>query len=186
MSLKKNNFIYFEEIISSRIGIRELSSNDVDEVYYLFSNPEVTKYLAIETFRDREEATKLIDRAISHYKNNNIFYLGITLNENNKVIGYIGLSRFDLSPTTCQVVYALNQLYWNQGIMVEALRLFIDYLFSKQNKQIIVATHIAENKNSGRVMEKAGMQKDPSYDTMMVIKGKEEKLIGYSIKRSNL
>jgi RimJ/RimL family protein N-acetyltransferase len=67
--------------------------------------------------------------------------------------------------------------------MKEALELFIDYLFSKENKRVIIATHIDKNINSGKVMLKAGMKKDHTYDQEMVIKGKIEKLIGYSIKK---
>lgn len=183
MSLKKNDFFYFKPIKSARISIRELDYSDDFAILELFSNPNVTKYLSFNHFSMLEDAKLLIKRAINQYKNEKIFYLGIIHNDEQKLIGYIGLSRYDLSKTTCQVVYALNEKYWHKGLMVDALKLFISYLFNDLNKQIIIATHIDVNKTSGRVMEKAGMERDRNYDQQMIIKGKTEKLIGYSITK---
>lgn len=181
MSLKKNNYIFFKPIQSKRIGIRELEITDSLDIYELFRNNNVTKNLAIDTFKSENNAIDLINRAINQYKNQDIFYLGINTNIDNRIIGYIGLSRFDLTIDTCQVVYSLNEDYWGMGIMVEALKLFIDYLVNIQNKKKIIATHIVRNVNSGKVMIKSGMSRDELLDREMVIRNKIEKLIGYSI-----
>lgn len=183
MYSKKNKYIYFDTIANEKITIRELENSDYLDIFLLFSNENVTKYLAIDTFKTIDEAKSLIDRAKYHYENKQIFYLGIINNENDKLIGYIGLSRFDLTETTCQVVYALNENYWYRGIMVDALKLFISYLFNIENKQKIIATHIDLNNNSGKVMLKANMKRDSNYDQIMIIKGKPQKLIGYSIEK---
>lgn len=181
MYSKKNNYIYFKEWISDRVTIRELEYGDTNDMFELLSNPNVTKYLGFQTFDDILEARQLIEKARYQYANKEIFYLGIKHNSNSKIIGYIGLSRYDLSLTTCQVVYGLNEDYWGKGLMVDALKIFIDYLINIQKKKKIIATHIDVNVNSGKVMKKAGMLRDKSHDQDMVIKGRTEKLIGYSI-----
>ena len=183
---KKADFIYFKEIKNTRISIRELRYSDEFDLFDLFKNENVTKYLAFSHYESLDQAKTLIEKAINQYKNQEIFYLGIVSNDNNKLIGYIGLSRYDLTATTCQVVYALNEKYWKKGIMTDSLMLFIDYLFNEQNKEIIIGTHIDNNESSGKVMLKAGMMRDKFYDQEMVIKGKTEKLLGYSIKRSEI
>ena len=181
MFSKKNDFLFFEKIMSARVAIRELKFGDEEDIFELISNSNVTKYLGIETFIDIVQAHSFVEKARYQYLNKEIFYLGIENNSNSKIIGYIGLSRYDLSYTTCQVVYALNEDYWGRGLMVDALKLFIDYLINVQKKKKIIATHIDVNVNSGKVMQKAGMLRDKDHDQNMVIKGKTEKLIGYSI-----
>lgn len=181
MYSKKNDCLYFKELKSERLTIRELEYKDEVDIFELLSNPNVTKYLGFETYNEKEQAHLLIEKARYQYLNKEIFYLGIENNSNSKIIGYIGLSRFDLTLTTCQVVYGLNEDYWGKGLMVEALKLFIDYLVNVQKKKKVIATHIDVNINSGKVMQKAGMLRDKGHDQNMVIKGKTEKLIGYSI-----
>lgn len=183
MYSKKSDYKYFKEISCDNVSIRELKDGDESDLFELFGNENVIKYLGFEQYKDISDAKNLIDRAKIQYENKQIFYLGIISNKNNKLIGYIGLSRYDLTEFTCQVVYGLNQTYWAKGLMVEALKLFIQYLFNMQNKKLIIATHIDVNENSGKVMIKAGMLRDHTYDQLMVIKGKTEKLIGYSIKK---
>jgi RimJ/RimL family protein N-acetyltransferase len=79
------------------------------------------------------------------------------------------------------VWYALAYEYWHQGLMLEALEAFCTHLLDS-GKKTIIATHTEENVNSGRVMVKAGFKRDPAFDGPYMIKGREEFLIGYSIK----
>lgn len=104
MFSKKNDYYYFKEIKSAKVSIREFKLEDINAVFAVFSNPNVTKYLSINTFTYLDDAKSFIEKSIEHYKKGDIFYLGIVHNEINKVIGYIGLSKYDLSYTTCQVV----------------------------------------------------------------------------------
>lgn len=66
--------------------------------------------------------------------------------------------------------------------MVEALQLFVDYLTKELHKEIIIGTHIDENQASGKVLLKAGFKRDVDYDQMMLIKGVNQHLTGYSLK----
>lgn len=176
-------YIFFKPIITNRLIIRELTYHDINDYYEFSSNPMVAKYMIWPPNNNIDEVKSLIDRTIDQYKNKLMYRLGIELKKENKVIGYIGLSRFDLSPTTCQVVYGINQPYWGQGIMSEALVAFVEYLQKDENKLLIIATHVKNNINSGKVMRKCGFKRAPQRDTIMNIKGKDEILIAYSIEK---
>lgn len=179
----KKNYIYFKEIKEERISIRELRKNDAKSLFLTLKDPLVTKYLGFSNFTKKKQAKNLINRARIEYLNQDIFYLGITLNTSNEVIGYIGLSKYDLTEDTCQIVYAIGKDYWGKGLMVAAVKLFNNYLFEKLHKKIIIATYIEENINSAKVMIKSGMQRDEMFDMEMMIKGKTELLKAYTIKR---
>jgi ribosomal-protein-alanine N-acetyltransferase len=177
------NTIYFKPITNEVVTIREINENDTIDLFELFSNPEVVKYLGITQMKNQDVVLEFIHKIIKDYQNKLLYYLAIELNSNHKLVGYIGLSRFDLTDKTCQVVYALNEDFWHQGITVQALKLFVQYLKNEENKELIICTHIDENINSGKIMVKAGFIRNQDYDQMMMIKGINRRLIGYSIKK---
>jgi len=176
------NEIYFSKITDDSLIIREFKNEDKNDLFELFSNPNVCKYLGINVIDEESNILEFIEKRKKEYIDKQIFYLGIEFKKYHKIIGYIGLSRYDLSAKTCQIVYALNENFWHKGLMSKALVLFVKYLLDVAKKDIIIATHIDENINSGRVMEKAGFRRDINYDTVMKIKGINRNLIGYSIK----
>ena len=55
--------------------------------------------------------------------------------------------------------WVLSDDYWGKGIMPEAARIVIKYLFDEGFSRV-QAFHNIENKKSGRVMQKVGMTLD--------------------------
>jgi ribosomal-protein-alanine N-acetyltransferase len=58
----------------------------------------------------------------------------------------------------CEIGYCISKSYWNQGITTEALRAVINYLINEIGFKRIQAKHDSDNKASGKVMLKAGME----------------------------
>ena len=56
--------------------------------------------------------------------------------------------------------HSVSRAYWGQGLMPEALRAVMDYLFDVVGLNRVAACHDANNPKSGRVMEKAGMKQE--------------------------
>ena len=75
-----------------------------------------------------------------------------------KVIGNISVVRLIESIDAAEMGYCMSQAYWGQGLMPEALKTVMDYLFDTVGLNRIAACHDANNPKSGRVMEKAGMK----------------------------
>lgn len=176
-------YIYFKPIITDRLIIRELTYNDTNDYFTFLVNPMVARYMSWTPYNNIQDVKSLINQTLEQYKDNLIYRLAIELKNENKVIGFIGLSRFDLTPTSCQVVYGIDEPYWGCGIMAEALRAFVDYLCDIENKTLIIATHIKDNISSGKVMLKCGFKRNPQRDTYMKIKGRDELLIAYTIEK---
>ena len=85
---------------------------------------------------------------------------------------------------TAEIGYCLSKKHWGQGIMTEALKAVIDYLFSEVGLNRIVARHNVHNLASGRVMQKSGM----TFEGVQRQSGKDNKgnycdLAHYSILR---
>lgn len=58
------------------------------------------------------------------------------------------------------MTYCIGGKWWGQGIVPEALHAVMKYLFEKVQVNRIEAGFDANNPNSGRVMEKVGMQRE--------------------------
>ena len=61
---------------------------------------------------------------------------------------------------SAEIGYCLGRAFWGRGIMPEALRAVMDYLFDTAGLNRVWAGHDVNNPKSGRVMEKAGMRKE--------------------------
>ncbi len=60
--------------------------------------------------------------------------------------------------STCEIGYIISKKEWNKGIMTEALKAVIKYLFDKVNFNRIQLRHMVDNPASGKVMLKCGMK----------------------------
>ncbi|MGD9605147.1 MAG: GNAT family N-acetyltransferase [Bacilli bacterium] len=170
------------KITNNHLLIRPFVRSDQDDLFCLLGNEQVVRFLGINQLNDMVAVNRYLNECELEYERQEIFRLGIELCEKHKIIGFIGVSRYDLTQTTAQVVYGLSEEYWHQGLMPEALKLFVHYLINDLHKEIIIGTHIDENSASGKVLLKAGFKRDPNYDQMMVIKGVNQHLTGYSYK----
>ncbi|MBF0779926.1 MULTISPECIES: GNAT family N-acetyltransferase [unclassified Granulicatella] len=83
---------------------------------------------------------------------------GITLKENNIVIGSVDFNRrYGNQEHILELGYALHPDYWGQGIVVEAARALIDVTFMLlKDIHKIGVSHYALNHQSKRVIEKLG------------------------------
>ena len=145
--------IYLE---GDRIYLRYLKKEDALDVYdNIMHNKNVLKYYIAEYADNRDTFT--IDKLIENSKKVNYYILGIVLKSTNEVIGIINQCSI---PGSCfnssEVGYALGEKYWGNGYAAEALKLFMDYLFSTGIHKVY-AKHMVENLASGRVMQKCGM-----------------------------
>lgn len=175
--------ISFMPIRTNRLIIRELELKDSLNYFNFASNSNVNKYLMWENEKSIEEAKEIIQNCRENYKEKKYFKLALCLRKTNTFIGYIGISTYDLSIRTCQVVYALDEKYWHQGYVKEALIAFIDYLINVENKEIIYAGHVEENINSGKVLLKCGFKRYESRDSSLVIHNEVKKITAYIYKR---
>lgn len=180
----KNEYYYFAPLESERLIIRELSIIDVDDYYRLQRSKKVHKYLASYPIKTKKQAYKLIKQAQSDYQEKKIYRLAIELKEKQKVIGFIGLSKYDLTFETCQIVYGISEKYWHQGFTSEAVMIFVKYL-KAQGKKLIIAGHVEENVNSGKVLLKNGFIRNPSLDHQMLIHKKMKNIKIYTIDERN-
>ena len=75
------------------------------------------------------------------------------------LLGSIGLI-IDSDDHRAELGYWVARPYWNRGIASQSARAVIRYGFVELGLNRIVAHHMSKNPSSGRVLERAGMQRE--------------------------
>ena len=74
-----------------------------------------------------------------------------------RLIGSIGVVRLDERSRRADLGYCMAYDCWNHGLMPEACRAVIDYLFGEVGLHRLCICHAVKNPASGRVAQKCGL-----------------------------
>lgn len=149
----------FPLLMNERILLRQLCSEDKNEILELRSDAEVNKYLERAPCKTIEDAQSFITTINEHIIQNKALYWAITLQSTKKVAGTICLFDFCHIKNTCEIGYELLLKHQGKGIMKEAIQLVIDYaLCTLKINKIFAASH-DQNQKSTRLLEHFGFVK---------------------------
>lgn len=140
---------------TERAILRKFTINDLDALALICTNPQVMKYIGIECKPvSREQTEEALISILAFWDKNGIGRLAVIDKANGNLIGYAGL-RFHEG--TAELVYMLDEPYWNKNLATEISNAVIKFGFETRNFPRIIAVTRPDNKASIRVMEKIGM-----------------------------
>ena len=149
---------------TERLLIRPWRQSDLDDFYSYASVDGVGQMAGWKPHESKEESKIILDMFISHKKTFALEYQG-------KVIGSVGIEKYnethvpEFKNKKCREIgYVLSKEYWGQGLMPEALKEVIRFLFENANLDVIFCGHFLWNEQSHRVQEKSGF-KHYAFDT---------------------
>lgn len=146
-------------IETERLLLRRFVIEDALPMFKTWANDiDVTTYLTWQPHGNIEATTDILKTWIREYDDADTYNWAITLKEEVKVIGSIGVMDISKAYDRCEVGYCIGKEYWGKGIMTEALSGVLNYLIKKVGFNRVQAYFHAENIASGRVMHKAGMK----------------------------
>ena len=157
---------------TERLILRPVTIQDVSDIFLYAQDPEVSKQLAWEPSASVEETQELVERWIENYQKNEEAPWGIVDKVTSTVIGSIDVRNYDEENRCAELGYCLSRDYWGKGLMGEALKSVIRYLFAKTDITQIAAFVRIDNLQSQHVLEKVGMHKDQSAAKQESMKGK--------------
>lgn len=146
---------------TERLILREWNLDDLDDLFEYASNPDVGPRAGWSPHKNKEESLAILNRFINGKKTFAIVY-----KDNNKVIGSLGVEFYELEEELTEfnnyqgrsIGYVLSKDYWGQGLMPEAVKALIDYLFNELEYDFLVSGHFDFNTRSSRVQEKCGFK----------------------------
>jgi RimJ/RimL family protein N-acetyltransferase len=143
---------------TKRLILRHQVIADLDDLWALYCNPEITRYIP-DAPRSREEAREELEGHMNGHPRFPELGLWATIyKETGKFIGRCGLLPWTIDgEQEVEVAYTIAQEYWGQGLGTEAAQAILNYGFEKLNLWRLISVIDSENVASQRVAEKIGM-----------------------------
>lgn len=143
---------------TERLILRRFRIEDAEDMFRSWASSEtVTKYLTWPPHASVEETRGYLQSVIDSYADN-VYDWMIEWKETHEVIGTIGVVSMREDVASCEIGYCMSERFWGRGIMPEALKEVIRFLFEEVGMNRIEATHDVNNPKSGHVMEKCGLR----------------------------
>jgi Acetyltransferases, including N-acetylases of ribosomal proteins len=162
------NFDPFPVLITDRLLLRKISLDDAEDMLLLRSNDEAIKYIHKPKLKSVDEAIELIKIMNSPDR----IQWGITLKNENKVIGAMGYHKIIKEHFRAEIGYMLHPDYWNTGIISEAIAKVIDHGFNEMKLHSIEAIINPENTISRKILQKFSFIKEAYFKENFFFEGK--------------
>lgn len=143
---------------TDRLILRHQVLEDLDDLWALYCDPEITKYIP-DAPRSREEAKEELEWHMHGHPQYPQLGLWATMHkETGRFIGRCGLLPWNIDgQAEVEVAYTIARDYWGQGLATEAAQAILKYGFEQLNLTRLICTIEPENIASKKVAEKIGM-----------------------------
>lgn len=147
------------KIKTERLLLRPFKDTDLNDFFEYASVEGVGEMAGWIHHKSIDESKKILDLFIGERKTFAIEY-------NHKVIGSVGIETYneDVLPELAdksgrEIGFVLSKDYWGRGLMTEAVKEVVSYLFNELKLDFIVCAHFSRNTRSKRVQEKCGFMR---------------------------
>jgi ribosomal-protein-alanine N-acetyltransferase len=151
-------YYQFRELTTEHYCLRQLSTDDVNEIFILRSDKRVLEFLDLQKAETADDALKFINKILNENSKLDWFYWGITEKENRKLVGTICLWNFSGDRVQADIGFALLPDSQGKGIMQEVIPGVLKYGFNELNLNCIKGETAAKNIKSIKLMEKFGFK----------------------------
>lgn len=145
---------------TNRLLLRPFKMSDLNDFYEYAKVWGVGQMAGWLPHQSIAQSQKILEKFIEGNKTFAIVY-----KNNNKVIGSIGIEELrNINEEQFKKIkgrelgFVLSKEYWGLGIMPEAVKKVIGYLFNDCNLDFITCSHFIDNNQSKRVQEKCGFK----------------------------
>ena len=144
---------------TDRLILRPWYETDLEDLFEYASVEGVGEMAGWLHHSDMNVSREILEMFIKEKKT-----FAIVFEESNKVIGSIGIEKYGREEALSEffnykgreIGFVLSKDYWGQGLMVEAVKAAINYLFNELDYDFLLCGHFDFNKQSARVQEKLG------------------------------
>ena len=165
-------FLPFQNLESERLFLRQLTLDDVHEVFELRSNPDIMKYIPRPLVTNLDEAQAHINMINDKIESGEAINWGVTLKNENKLLGIIGHYRIKWEDFRSEIGYMFLPEVYGKGIATEAVQLIVKYGFETLKMHSLEGVIDPENIASARVLEKNDFVKEAHFIENQYYNGK--------------
>jgi RimJ/RimL family protein N-acetyltransferase len=156
--------------------MRPIAGDDVDRLVELDSDPAVMRYITGGVSTPRDEAERVVARAIGHR--------WLAFERDGTFAGWFGLR--PSAARDRELGYRLPRACWGRGLATEGAGALVDLAFTRLEAPRVWAQTMTVNRASRRVMERCGLRYVRTFFTEWPepIDGSEEGDVEYELTRA--
>ena len=154
-----------------RLVIRAVSYADLDDLFEVNGDHEVTRFLPYATWQSREDGVAWFTRMTGLVERGNARQLVVVRKDDDKVIGTLLLFGFDAGSARLELGYVLGRAHWGHGLMREALQSMCAFAFGSLGIRRLEAEVNSSNVASIRLLRSLGFVHEGTLRKRWVAKG---------------
>ena len=143
---------------TERLILRKHEESDLDAFYEIIHDDRLQTFIPFPDLTEEQEL-EYIRECLRNVETDRCEKLSIVLKDNKETIGNISVNTVVKRHNYCDVGYVIRYDYWGNGYAAEALNAVSNYLLDS-GYFLVECTCNELNKQSSRVLEKAGFKMD--------------------------
>jgi ribosomal-protein-alanine N-acetyltransferase len=153
-------FSPFPVLETNRLMLRQINFDDADAFFELRTNEKAMKFIGKNKPTHLSEIYDLMEIITKDINENLAISWAITLKGESRLIGTIGYYRNDFQNYRGEIGYMLLPVFWQKGIMSEAIQAVLHYGFEVIKFHSISANIDPRNKASAAILKKFNFIKE--------------------------
>ncbi|WP_246589447.1 GNAT family N-acetyltransferase [Desertibacillus haloalkaliphilus] len=151
------NSINFE---TKRLMVRDIEMSDKEEIYALYSDPNVMQFDNSSGFQSLEETEQFIAQIQNPYVDDGSIRWAIVQKQTGDLIGTCGFRNWDRHSQHAEIGGNISSKYWRKGYATELLPKLIEYGFNHLQLNKIHAYTLTKNKAVLRLLKNYNFKKE--------------------------
>ena len=184
-SVQKGGAPLFPLLETERLILREITQEDVGEVFACFSNEQVIRYYGQEKMKSVAEASAIIDFFAQSFQEVRGIRWGMERKGTKGIIGSIGWNAFVPKHRRAEIGYEVHPDFWRNGYAEEAVSAVLSYGFGQLELNRAGAIVFIENEASSRLLKKHGFLEEGILRRYLQQNGMAKDVIMYSLLKED-
>ena len=184
VSMKRDPAVWEKPVLETeRLTLRAFSTADAEELRTAADHPVIAEGTAgVPHPYTLHDAEVFLSGRYNDFLGETGGVFAVVEKASDALIGCTGIMRTRTG--SAEIGYWITPSRWNRGYCTEAVMAVLKYGFDRMGLHRISALHFTENPGSGRVLEKAGMQREGLLRGYLLKDGTYRDAVIWSVLRS--
>jgi RimJ/RimL family protein N-acetyltransferase len=142
------------------VTLRQLTSGDAEDLFAVFSDPQVMRYWSHGPLQQLEEARRLVERINEGRREGTLLQWGVIVEGTDRVVGTTTLFRISRDHRRAEIGFALGSAWWGRGLAKAAVERLLAWSFDTLDLYRLEADVDPRNESSLRLLEVLGFRRE--------------------------
>ncbi|WP_317172093.1 GNAT family N-acetyltransferase [Salinimicrobium oceani] len=149
----------FPNLKTSRLHLRQITENDLENIFAGLSHPEVIRYYGV-SYSSLDATWEQLEWYAELERTHTGIWWAITLKGANDFCGAIGFNNLSREHQKAELGFWLLPNFWGKGFVQESMQVIMEYAFNDLRLHRVEAFVETENKSSQKALLKQGFQQE--------------------------